>query len=204
MAKHAILCALAFVAGCGGESVTRAPLGGVPAAPPRASPLDAPASKGSAAIVVVALTETALVVNGVSISETPTLAELRKAIGDPSRVVELATRIQVYDDLGIALYQRKGDDTYVIDMSLFLERYSYEFAPATPFAGDITIGGEPLDRSLDRDAVRAWLSATAWVPRDWNDDYALAWRTSSSVIFLRGAAIGSKTLGWISISFKGA
>jgi len=81
------------------------------------------------------------------------VSDYEELLGKPDRVTHLKTTIYTYDDLGILLYQRPGENT-VLSITLALATSDFEFYPKRAFDGALKIAGQALGPNTPQTALR--------------------------------------------------
>lgn len=150
--KVALAVAVALVAACGGAP-TPAP---APAPAPIANTVPdpeepAPAPVARSTIDVAA--DGTVRIAGVALPPEPRSGDVLPVLGAASRVEDLANEIHVYDELGLAVYRQPATDKIIEILVFFAESDDYDFDPATPYTGRLTIAGTAIDGTTPADAV---------------------------------------------------
>ena len=89
---------------------------------------------------LVTISDTAANFFGKEVPFPATRAQLVAALGEPSRTVDKVNKIFVWDQRGIYAYS-KLDRDFVNDISFSFAKEEWDYAPQTPFAGTIEVGG---------------------------------------------------------------
>jgi hypothetical protein len=90
---------------------------------------------------------------GHPITRETRVSDYEGLLGKPDRVTHLKTTIYTYDDLGILLYQRPGENT-VLSITLALATSDFEFYPKRAFHGALKIAGQALGPDTPQTALR--------------------------------------------------
>jgi len=93
-------------------------------------------------------------VKGHPITRQTRVSDYEELLGKPDRVTHLKTTIYTYDDLGILLYQRPGENT-VLSITLALVATDFEFYPIHIFQGAFKIAGQTLGSDTPQTALRS-------------------------------------------------
>jgi hypothetical protein len=93
-------------------------------------------------------------IDGNRINRTTKLSEYQAILGKPDRTTALKNTIHTYDNLGIRLYQRPGEDT-VLSISLDFAQSRYEFSPKIPFKGAFKLSGQIVGADFPKSRLPA-------------------------------------------------
>jgi hypothetical protein len=145
------LCALAATPACGGAGLAEGPqLGGaVPIGPEP----PAPRIIANPADVRIEMKSGRFNINGVALTDAPTLSEFIALLGPPDRKSPLINRIHTYDRYGILLYEPAGPGgeggfcNLVSNVTIVLGAEDFAFAPHSVFIGKIVFEGYELERA---------------------------------------------------------
>ena len=97
----------------------------------------------------IEFSQTALIINGRSFSQSPTIEELKEVLGPEDRIHELANNIYVWNDLGIYAYVRAGEQD-VHDISVAFADQDYEFIPDKKYQHALKVSGCVIDRTTNK------------------------------------------------------
>ena len=79
-----------------------------------------------------------ILINGIQFDSTSLINDYIKVLGQPSRVVNLANNIYVFDSLGIYIYENYKDGNRIIELSFdFKKNRDYDFSPRRRFSSKI-------------------------------------------------------------------
>ena len=115
----------------------------------------------SANYVAVEVRKGSVFIEGKHVTRQTTLSEYQTILGKADRVTKLfkdrvtplQNTIYTYDELGILLYQRPGEET-VLSISLDLVKSNYEFSAKKPFQGIFIIDSQVLRQDFPQSALR--------------------------------------------------
>jgi hypothetical protein len=142
--RFVVLCAMSAILllGCGAPPApqTSNPSGGGPPPPPGAN--------------VVTISDTAAIFAGTAVPFPATRAQLVAALGEPSRTVDKANKIFVWDQKGIYAYS-KTDRDFINDISFSFAKEEWDYAPQSTFSGSIQIGNLTITKDTTEAALVA-------------------------------------------------
>jgi len=110
--------------------------------------------------VAIEVRKGAVFIEGKQVTRQTTLSEYQTILGKPGRVTKLfkdrvtplQNTIYTYDDIGILLYQRPGEET-VLSISLDLVKSNHEFSPKKPFQGIFVVDSQVLRPDFPQSAL---------------------------------------------------
>lgn len=111
------------------------------------------AAGGSPAYIAVEIRQGTVFIEGNRVTRETTLSEYQAILGKPDRVTRLQNSIHTYDDLGILLYQRPGEET-VLSISLDLVKSNYKFSPKKSSQGIFIVDSQVLRPDFPQSALR--------------------------------------------------
>lgn len=94
-------------------------------------------------------------IRGHALPTPPSLTELKKAIGEPSRTSELANTIYTWDDSGVVVYTSPQEDRIKELSFMFAELDQYKFAPKSASRHDIAFGAHRITPAWGEKQLRA-------------------------------------------------
>ncbi|MBC9933166.1 DUF6892 domain-containing protein [Chitinophaga qingshengii] len=87
----------------------------------------------------IEITDTRFAINGVEMHFPLDILQLKTLLGEPRHVIKQHNQIYTWDTLGMLAYSKKGREAEGLTFDLRVR--DFDFSPASPFTGQLTIKG---------------------------------------------------------------
>lgn len=120
-------------------------------------PISQPHREASAAqnkVVSLSFEGETLVINGTKVAFPSTVEAVSEVLGAPDRIVGLANRILVWDDLGIYAYQN-DEASPIFSVVAEFKREGFQFSPRSSFPGRVALPNINISSQTTHEELKA-------------------------------------------------